>query len=290
MLASHFSWAIENVYTKVVIGSKVKNPYVFLILIMVLSVVALPFVPYRYIFIPTIPVMGWLLLASALYTLGTLPYIKAMKIEEVTRLNILWNTIPIFTLILGWLLIGDKISGRELVAMLFLISGAVVASLKNEASSFKLSKAFWLMIVACILYSAYAVVIRFLTKELSFYSIFFWVTLLNALMVLVCLGYREVRNDLVKDVKNGSVKFFLIFLAVVAITNVGTLFNQWALSLKPGSLVYSFEGFQVLFVFLLSLVAAKIFPGFIAESLDKKNLIIKLTAFLIVMVGLILLT
>lgn len=289
VLASHFSWAIENVYTKIVIGSKVKNPYVFLILIMVLSVTALPFVPYHYIFFPTVSVMGWLLLASALYTLGTLPYIKAMKIEEVTRLNILWNTIPIFTLILGWLLIGDKISGRELMAMLFLISGAVIASLKNEASSFKLSKAFWPMIVACILYSAYAVVVRFLTKELSFYSIFFWTTLFNALMVLVCLGYREVRNDLIKDVKNSSIKFFLIFLIVVVISNIGTFLNQWALSIKSGSLVYSFEGFQVLFVFFLSLVAAKIFPGFIAESLDKKDLIIKFVAFLIVMVGLILL-
>lgn len=289
VLASHFSWAVENVYTKIVLGSKVKNPYVFLILIMLLSLVTLPFVSIQYIFVPTISSIGWLLLASVLYTFGSLPYIKAMEIEEVTRINILWNTIPIFNLIIAWFLIGDKISIQEFVAMFFLIGGAVLASLKNEQSSFKLSKAFWLMILACIFYAAYAVVIRFLSRELAFYSIFFWVTLFNALMILVCLFYRSVRQDLLVTLELSSKKSFLVFLGIVIISNIGTLFNQWALSLKSGALVYSFEGFQVLFVFFLALLAAKIFPGFIAESLDKKNLIIKFLSFLIIMVGLVLL-
>ncbi len=290
VLASHFSWAVENVYTKIVIGSRVKNPYVFLILIMILSIVTVPFIPQRYIFVPTVWSIGGLLLASVLYTLGSLPYIKAMEIEEVTRLNILWNTIPIFNLIIAWFLIGDKISIHEFIAMIFLISGAVLASIKSDQSTFRLSKAFWLMILACIFYAAYAVVIRFLSRELSFYSIFFWVTLFNALMVLVCLFKNGVSKDLMATVKSGSKNFFLLFLVVVIISNIGTLFNQWVLSLKPGALVYSFEGFQVLFVFFLALLAAKIFPGFIAESLDKKNLTIKFLAFLLIMVGLILLT
>lgn len=289
VLASHFSWAIENVYTKIVIGSKVKNPYVFLILLMVLSLLVLPFVPRDYIFIPEAMYLLWLFLASAIYTFGTIPYIKAMKIEEVTRLNILWNTLPIFNLVLAWIFIGDKISSVEFVAMFFLIGGAVTASLKGEGNYLKLSKAFWLMILACIMYAAYAVVVRFLSKGLSFYSIFFWITLFNAVMSLACVFLRGVRKDLATTIKFNSKSFFLVFLVVVGINNIGTLFNQQALSLKPGSLVYSFEGFQVLFVFLLSILAAKVFPEVEKESLDKRNLIIKVIAFIMVMVGLTLL-
>ncbi len=288
-LASNFSWAIENVYTKVVIGSKVKNPYVFLILIMVLSVVVLPFVPARFIAVPHISLLFWLFCASAVYTFGTFPYLKAMEVEEVTRINILWNTLPIFNLIISWFLIGDRISGHEFVAMVFLISGAVVASLKSEKTAFKLSKAFWLMMVACVLYSFYAVMVRFLSHSLPFYTIFFWTTLFNALLALVCLGYRQVREELVGTIKSNSIKFFLTFLIVVIISTLGTFLSQWALSLKSGALVYSFEGFQVLFVFGMALLCSKIFPGFIAESLDKKNLIIKLIAFCIIIIGLILL-
>lgn len=292
VLTSHFSWAIENVYTKMMVESKVKNPYVFLVLIMVFSVATLPFVPHQYISSLNWQTAGWVLLASVLYTFGSFPYIKAMSLEEVTRINILWNTIPIFNLILAWLFIGEKISTQEFVAMVFLISGAVIASLKINGSAgqaFKFSKAFWLMILACIFYAAYAVVVRFLSRDLPFYSIFFWVTLLNAILVLVCLVYRDVRNGLVETVRGQSKSFFYIFLGVVAISNLGTLFNQWALSLKAGSLVYSFEGFQVLFVFILSFLASKLFPGFITESLDKKNLFVKFLAFLVVMVGLYLL-
>ena len=288
-LTSNFSWAIENIYTKIVIGSRIKNPYVFLILIMVFSVVVLPFVPTYYILLPTARLFGWLLLASTVYTFGTLPYLKAMEIEEVTRINILWNTIPIFNLIIAWFWIGEKISTHEGFAMIFLISGAILASLKSGKQSFKLSKAFWLMMVACILYAGYAVIVRFLSKELPFYSIFFWTTLFNAMLVLICLFYRQVRRDLIVTVRSNSKKFFLLFLVMVVISTLGTLLNQWALSLKSGALVYSFEGFQVLFVFCLALLAAKIFPGFIAESLDKKNLMIKLLAFLVIITGLILL-
>lgn len=288
-LASNFSWAIENIYTKVVIGSKVKNPYVFLILLMVLSVVVLPFVPMRYILLPNINLLGWMFCASAIYTFGTFPYLKAMEVEEVTRINILWNTLPIFNLIIGWFLVGDKISGQEFLAMIVLISGAVLACIKVEKTAFKLSRAFWLMMAACILYSFYAVMIRFLSRYLPFYSIFFWTTFFNAILVLICLLYRGVRRDLVYTIKSNSKKFFLLFLVVVVISTLGTLFNQWALSLKSGALVYSFEGFQVLFVFGMALVVSKIVPGFIAESLDKKNLIIKITAFFVIIIGLILL-
>lgn len=274
------------------IESKVKNPYVFLVLIMVLSIVTLPFVPYQYIFSLNWSTFGWLLLASILYTFGSFPYIKAMKLEEVTRINILWNTIPIFNLILAWLFINEKISTQEFFAMIFLISGAIIASLKINGSAgrfFRFSKAFWLMILACIFYAAYAVIVRFLSRDLNFYSIFFWVTLFNAILVLVCLFYRDVRNDLLDTVHKESRSFFYIFLVVVAISNLGTLLNQWALSLKAGSLVYSFEGFQVLFVFILSFLVSKLFPGFITESLDKKNLFVKFLAFLVVMIGLYLL-
>jgi len=289
VLGSHLSWAIENVYTKVMVGSKIKNQYVFLVLIMALSVVVLPFVSVKYIYMPTVSIFAWLVLASILYTAGSLPYIKAMKMEEVTRINILWNTIPVFNLILGWVLIGDKISLTEFLAMFFLINGAILASLKREQSVFKFSKAFYLMILSCILYSAYAVVVRFISREISFPTIFFWTTILNAIFILVCLFNKNNRRDLVEVFKTESSGFFLLFLVVIAISNLGTFLNQWALSLKAGALVYSFEGVQVLIVFFLALGVAKLSPGFIAESFDRKNLLIKFLSFLLVAIGIVLL-
>lgn len=290
VLVSHVAWAIENVYTKMVIGSKIKNPYVFLILISVLSVVVLPFIDFKYIVLPSGNTVWWLLLASFFYTLSSIPYVKAMEIEEVTRINILWNATPIFSLVLAWAIIGDKISGIEFVAMVFLLTGAVVASLKKSKSSFKISPAFWLMSLSCGFLTAYALVVRFLSSSIAFPTIFFWVILFDAIAILVSFIFKKIRKDFVQTIQSNSLWFFVLFLGVVVVGNIGLLFNQWALSLKQGALVFSFEGFQTLFVFCLAIILAKFFPDLIAESTDKKNLLIKFLAFLFIMVGVALLS
>ncbi len=289
VLASHFAWAIENVYTKIVIGSKIKNPYVFLILISILSIFVLPFVDAKYIILPSSGTMWWLLLASLFYTLAGIPYIKAMEIEEVTRINILWNTIPIFSLILGWVIIGDKLSVIEFIAMIFLLTGAIVASIKKNNLSFKVSPAFWLMLLSCGLYAAYALVVRYLSKTTAFPTIFFWVIVFDAIAINVSFFFKKIRQDFWQTLRSNSISFFILFFGIVVIGNIGLVLNQWALSLKPGALVYAFEGFQVLFVFCLAIITAKIFPNLIEESVDKKDLLIKFLAFLIIMVGIILL-
>lgn len=290
VLIVHFFWAVENVYTKIVIGTKIKNPYIFLILLTILSVLVLPFVGSQYIVLPPGNTIWWLVLASLFYTFSGFPYIKAMEIEEVTRINILWNAIPVFSLILGWTIIGDKISGTELAAMVFLLVGAVVASLKKGSSSFKISTAFWLMMLSCVLYAAYGLVVRYLSTSIAFPTIFFWVILFDAITISSSFVFKKIRQDFVQTIRSNSVGFFVLFLGIVAIGNTGILLNQWALSLKPGALVYSLEGFQVLFVFCLAIVLTKFYPSFIAESTDKKNLLVKFLAFLIIMIGMVLLS
>ncbi len=290
VIISHICWSVENVFTKIVIGSKIKNPYVFLILISILSILVLPFINVKYIFLPSAITAGWLFLASLLYTTAGIPYVKAMEIEEVTRINILWNTIPVFSLILSWAIIGDRLSGIEFVAMFFLLTGAILASIKKGSMSLKMSPAFWLMILSCLLYAAYALVVRYLSKSLAFSSIFFWVIVIDAISINIAFVFKKIRKDFIATISNNKISFIFWFLIIVLISNFGLFLNQWALSLKPGALIYSFEGIQVLMVFSIAVFIAKFYPGALEESVDKKNLLIKFFAFIMIMVGIVLLT
>lgn len=290
VLASHVCWSVENVYTKIVIGSKFKNPYIFLIFLTLLSVVVLPFVDSKYIFLPPMGTVWWLLLASLFYTLSGIPYVKAMEIEEVTRINILWNAIPVFSLGLSWAIIGDKLSGMELLAMFFLLSGAVLASIKKGGSIFKMSAAFWLMLLSCALYAGYALIVRYLSKSFQFPSIFFWVIVFDAVLINFAFLIKKNRQDFAQTVRTSSKGFLLSFLVIVGIGSLGLFLNQWALSLKPGALVYSFEGFQLLLVFGMAVFIAKFSPNLLEEAVDKNNLTLKILAFIVIMVGIILLS
>lgn len=290
VLASHVCWSIENVYTKIAIGSKFKNPYIFLIFLTLFSVVVLPFIDSKYIFLPPMETVWWLLLASLCYTLAGVPYVKAMEIEEVTRINILWNAIPVFSLGLSWAIIGDKLSGIELLAMFFLLSGAVLASIKKGKSVFKMSAAFWLMMLTCLLYTGYALIVRYLSKTIQFPSIFFWVIIFDVVAINFAFLFKKIRQDFVQAIRVSSKGFLLSFLVVVGIGNLGLFLNQWALSLKPGALVYSFEGFQLLLVFCMAVLIAKFSPNLLEEAVDKKNLTLKVMAFIMIMLGIIFLS
>lgn len=290
VLASHVCWSVENVYTKIVVGSKFKNPYIFWVFLTLLSVMVLPFVDSKYVFLPPMGTVWWLLLASICYTLSGIPYVRAMQIEEVTRINILWNAIPVFSLGLSWAIIGDKLSGMELLAMFFLLLGAVLASIKKGKSIFKLSAAFWLMLLSCALYACYALIVRYLSKSFQFPSIFFWVVVFDAISISFAFLFKKIRYDFVQTVRLSSKSFLFLFLVVVGIGNLGVFLNQWALSLKPSALVYSFEGFQLLLVFGMAIVISKFSPNLLEEAVDKNNLILKLLALTVIMIGVILLS
>jgi drug/metabolite transporter (DMT)-like permease len=288
-ISSNFSWAVENVATKIMVGNRVKNPYVFSVLLFVLSVLPLLFIPAKYIYFPAISDWKIIILSSALYVFAGLPYLKAMGIEEVTRINIWWNLIPVFNFVLGIIFLNDLIGPMDFMAIFFLMSGAMLTSLKFEKINFKFSKAFLLMVFSCFLYSVYAIMIRFLSKDLPAPTIFFWVTVCNAFLALIFLLHRSIRLEFLTTIKNSNFYLFLSFLLLVVMMDLGNLFNTLALSLRPGVLVYAFEGLQVLFVFLLSMPIIKFFPSLLQESLDRRNLLVKLFSFIFIMIGLLLL-
>lgn len=289
VIGTHLAWALENVATKVIIGSKVRNPYVFLIIFSVIEIILLPFVPAQYIVKINLSSIGLILLASCFYTMGSLPYVKAVEIEEVTRINILWNLIPVFTLILGYFIVGDKISLKEFAAMVVLITGAIVASLKTKNNNFKLSKAIYLMVLATFAYSVYAVLIRFLSTSLSFATIFFYTMLGNIFWALTLLFSRKLRQACADQIMAFDRRMWLVFVVLVFLGGLGTLLNQYALTIKTTAIVYSLEGLQVLFVFIISAAVTKFYPKSLDESFDRKSIFIKFVAFFIIVFGIFLL-
>lgn len=284
-VASHWFWAIENVATKLLLGNKVKNPYVMLMLLTVASVVILPFFSLNSITLPNPWLLVYLVLASGFYVLGGLPYTKALQLEEVTRINIFWSAIPIFSLVIGWFALGDSLKPVELLAMIFLLLGMVVAALTKGGVKIKLSRAFWLMMLSCLSFAVYGVIIRFVSRQVNFVGMFFWVTLFNGLIAACFIFNNKIKKDLRETAISGNKLFWLAILFITLCSDAGIFLNQWALSLKPGALVYSLEGFQILFVFALAAIIHLKRPAWLDESLDKINLMFKFFGFVLVMLG-----
>ena len=129
-ISAHLLWALVNLLDRYVMEKKCKSPFFYTVIILfgdgLAGLLLLPFIEFSRV--------DWLtalgaVAAGAAYILGTVFFTRAIQIEEVSRINILWVFIPIFDFILGWLLLGEKLAGKQLLAFVILLSGSLFACL-----------------------------------------------------------------------------------------------------------------------------------------------------------------
>ncbi len=290
-IVAHFFWAMANIGDKYVVGKRIQNPYVYIVWVTILGFFFVLFtLPFFELYTPPTITLLWLLLAGVLYFVGGLPYMRAMQIEEPTRINIWWNLIPLFALVIGWLFLGEKFDPVQLVAFFCLLSGAIIASLHVRGKKIVFSKAVLLMVLASILFAIYGAIFRYITAFVPFVVGFFWVHLAMFVSSLTLFLFPKFRQGSVVAWKGLSGGLIVIVIGVSIFDRIAVFVHQWALSLGPVALVFSMEGFQVIFVFVMAILVSLFAPHLFKEELDKRNIAFKLAAILLMIIGVVILS
>jgi drug/metabolite transporter (DMT)-like permease len=288
-LLSHVSWAFGNIGDKFIVTNKIKNPYIYNIWLFITGIVAIVFIPFVDFHIPNLHQLLWVVLAAIMEYFSAFPYVKAIQMEDVTRINLWWVMIPLFCLIFGYLFIGESLTNQQFIAFALLLAGTILASIKFQRNLLKFSKAFWLAVLSCFGWAIYAIIFRYLTHEMEFINIYLCTHILGFIFGIIMLCFRKIRQANNIEMKNLTLKTGLIVFGVAQFGMIGTLLNAWALSLGKVALVYSMEGFQIIFVFFLTVIFAIFTKINLHEEMDIKNLILKALATIINVCGIIML-
>lgn len=289
-IGAHFFWAIGNVADKYVVSHRVKNPYVYQVWLTMLSAIYIVFIPFVDFVIPR-GINLWLLFIGAmLFLFGSFPYIKAMQIEEASRVNLWWNLIPVFSLLLGWLFLGETLSLGQIIAFCLLLSGGLIASLHlgGRYRSLRFSRAFYLMVLACILYALYGVILRYVGGSMNPISSFLWLNILMLPLVPFLFFHRRFRQDFLAELRGRSLSFLGLLFLILTVGDLALLFNITALRQGPVALVFAMEGWQAVFVFLLAVIITLFRPRLLKEDLTTANTLLKIAALLMIVVGVVL--
>src|SRR3989338_8323484 len=145
-LLPYLCWSVVAVLDKYVVAHKVKNPAVFWVWQVYLAALLLLLIPFVGLTIPTPAVLFWCFIAGFFYFFAALPYYTALQIEEMSRVNMLYNLTPLFTLAGTYLFLHDRLSSLELFAFVILVFGAFIASLHAGQGRWRISRAFVLML------------------------------------------------------------------------------------------------------------------------------------------------
>jgi drug/metabolite transporter (DMT)-like permease len=285
-LLSHLAWAFVNTGDKYLLSNRIKHPIVYLHLLGsifgIIGFIGLVIFGFPILDFVT---LGRIFLAGALWFFGGLPYLFAVKIEEVTRINIWWSLIAVFSFLLGFILFGETLTLREGIGFGILVGAAAIAAVHVSRGVAIFSKAVLYMAAACLVYALYAVILHDVMQTVSFGTTFLWTSVSIGISAQFLLFFSKVRKRIKAEALYGK-KRTMVFAVGIAITDqIGSFLNHAALALAPAALVFSMEGSQVLFVFLITIIVARFNKDLLKESFEKKNLLLKIFATGLMLIG-----
>ncbi|MCD4761289.1 DMT family transporter [bacterium] len=288
-IIANFFWSLVNIGDKYLVSKKIQNPYVYLVVLTWAGVIGLFLIPFIDFFVPEFKWLALIVIASASYFFGSIFYFHAVKIEDISRINIWWNLIPIFTLVISWVAIDEKLTNNQLSAFVILIIGAIIASIHFGKTKLSFSKALPLMFISTFVYAIYFVIIRYVSSEIPFLVIYVWNLVIVTILTFPLFLFSKFRKDFKKDFRfmSGRTKGKVISIAVMDESAI--LINMWALSLGPVALISVLGGLQSVYVFILVVLISLFRPHIIKEKLDKRNAILKLVALCVIIVGVLML-
>lgn len=232
-----------------------------------------------------------LILSGCILTLAILFYLYALQDEEASIIVALSQLVPVFGFIFSYFILGETISNREIIAAGLIIVGGSILSVEYSGwkSQFKWKMAL-LMIFATYCYALSIVMFKAASLNENFIDSLFWTMLGKVVFGIVLFfgvkHYRYQFLQLLKSNRNAIIGLNVLNEIIGLVAEVSLVF---AVLLAPVFLVQSVSGLQPLFVFIFGVVLTLLFPKFVNESLQKKDLIQKILGIIVVTIGVYLL-
>lgn len=214
-------------------------------------------------------------------------YLKALRDEEASVVLPFYQTIPIFSFILGYFVLGEILSAKQLLACGLIIIGTIIISLNFANGALNIKKRVAaLMLSVSFLYAVSGVIFKFIAIDEGFWVSIFWEfageVIIGLLLFIFISSYRKqffqimrVNTSRVLSLNSFNESIFLIAEGASA----------YATLLAPIALVTTVNGFQPVFVFIFGIGLTLFFPKVGKESLSKNDLAQKILAIGIITVG-----
>ncbi len=283
-------WAVSTHIDKFLVDAYFSRGSVAVLLIFTAAAGAL-LAPLIWLFQPgsfALPIEAIALIVGAgmLGMVAMLFYLDALQTEPASSVVPWFQTAPLFGYGLGYLLLGETLSTREMAGGGAIIAGAFLLVLggTRRAGPFNVRLA-GLMLASAFMLALATAVFKLFAIEDRFWTTTAWTGAGQALFGAGLLLRAANRRRLV-EMLGQSTGFVLAVNAFNELINLaGALAQRYALLFAPLSLVQAITGTGPLFVFVFGVGLALAWPRLGSEELSAPNLIRKSAATVLVVIG-----
>ena len=285
-------WGFTNVLDSALRKNFIKSDFA---LTWFVAFTRLPFVILFFLisgfYIPDITSVLLMLIGGILWTYPPMIlYFKAMETEDASRISLLMQLVPVFTLLIAFFALGEVLTINQGLAFVILIIGGIFASLKKTEKNWHFSKAFLLIGIAGFLWATSDVLFKKLeTVFPDFLSAFAFFFLGSFLASMFMLMHADGRSKVLNHFTILSKRGWIMIIATQTLGIIGSISFAYALTLGKASLTAVMIGIQPLFALGFGLILAQFIKEIHREDLSKKTLLLKGLSFVLIIVGLVVL-
>lgn len=302
-ISAYLLFAIANIGDKLVISKFKTEAIVYAFYVGVLGVVTLVLIPFGVIW-PDLNQFVSSMIGGVSFVFALYFMYLAFNAGETTRaITIIGSTSPIFTFLLSFLILKERLSSNQLYAFAILILAIIIISWqlekKQKPGSARLVRSqakagatkkqlIWALLSGFIFAISY-VSAKYVYEYQAFISGFVWIRIGGFLTALVILFVAKNRKLIKIDLQRPKTQKGSLILAIQIIGGTGVIGQNYAFSIASATLINALQAIQYAFVFILASVLGTKIPT-LKESLSYKQLIQKIIAIILIAIGLYLLT
>ena len=212
------------------------------------------------------------------------------KYEEASRASAIIHTFPVFVALLAVTLLGEVLSAVQWAAIVVVVLGAFLVSLRGfrGGALLRVNRAFPILIAASLFTALALLTSKYAVEELPIPFVY---AMRNFGMGLVfAFMWRPGTFGQVLQVFRNKQSFATLLLAEYILAPLAILLNVTATSLGPVSLVSTLTASRPFFVFVYSTLLSIPAIGLLNEPLERRTLAVKMVSVALIIGGIAALT
>jgi len=264
---------------------------VLMVFTAIIGALALPFI---WLFRPgvvalDIQSMAVIAVSGILYMGAIYFYLQALQTEEASTVAPFFQAAGIFGLILGYFVLGEKLSLLQIIGVLLIIAGSVLLSLRLGQGTSHVKKRLVILMLACALAIALSsLIFKFFAVRDEFWITTFWnfagQVLFGVILMLIAANRRQFK----KMMRSNTSAVLSVNGANELINLGGNLGVRYTLLFVPLGIVQAISSTTSFFVLFFGVVISLFFPKLGSEEIGLASLMQKIIATTLVVAGVLL--
>lgn len=285
----YFLLGLSGVADKFLVSKVVRRPVAYAFFTGITGPFSLILIPFGAKFLGVFD-LAVALFAGVCFIIGIYFSYSAIGQSSVSRvIPIQGGLIPIFSLLLAYFILGERLNFLQTSAFFFLVFGAVLISFRKEHGSWT-GKVFVYAALSALFFAATSVLTKYTFNHSNYITGLVWPSLGFVLPLPFILAFKKNREAIFNAPKEAGVKNVALYYISRASGTIGGFMQKYAVSLGSVSIVNALQGTQFVFLLVLTTLVSIYFPKVLKERINKDTIALKMVAILFISLGLFLLT